>query len=898
MTKEEKDNISPGMAQYMEIKAAYSDYLLFYRMGDFYELFFEDAVTASKALDITLTKRGQYKGENIPMCGVPFHAYESYLARLIRCGYKVAICEQMEDPAEAKKRGSKSVVKRDVVRVVTSGTITEDTLLDSRKNNYLLAISQVNSLFGLAWVDLSTGEFYTQELKTDEKNEATELYGVLTRLMPEEILLADKLLENPDLFHLFNEYREKLSVLPAARFNSENAAKKLKNFFDVQTLDAFGNFTKSEIMSAGIVLDYLETTQKLQMPRINRPVKVLSSTYMEIDAATRRHLDLIEGVKGSTLISVIDRTVTGAGARMMTSRLMAPLLNVEAINKRLDVVEFFTKHIDLMHELRELLHQCPDMERSVARLGVGRGGPRDLKAIWQTLSLLPRIHTMLETYRRLAVVDEPPQALQEIMQRFGNHYTLVAKLYQALRDTQDDKKELPLQARDGGFIKKGFSPEFDAVCDMRDEGAKYMRELECKYVQQTGVDHLRIRYNNVIGYYIEVPSKGAAQLASDANFIHRQTLVNATRFVTVELTELESEIRGATDKALAIELELYNQLVAEVLICAEDVLRAANALAELDVGMSLADLAIENNYCRPMVDDSLVFEVVDGRHPVVEAALKREHESAFVGNDCSLNVENNRLWLITGPNMAGKSTFLRQNAIIAIMAQMGAFVPAKSAHIGIVNKLFSRVGASDDLARGRSTFMVEMVETAAILNRADKRSFVILDEIGRGTATFDGLSIAWAVAEYLHDANKCRALFATHYHEMANLADRLKAMSLHCMKIKEFNNQVIFLHEVISGAADRSYGIHVANLAGLPAKVIKRAEQVLKKLEHENQQSNALGWQDELPLFNFAVETEEKAKPSALEEALEQINPDDLTALEALQKLYDLKALVGENGHE
>ena len=893
MTKTENDNVSPGMVQYLEIKATYKDYLLFYRMGDFYELFFDDAVTASKALDITLTKRGQYKGENVPMCGVPFHAYENYLARLIKKGYKVAICEQMEDPVEAKKRGSKSVVKREVIRVVTPGTLTEDTLLDSRKNNYLLAINYHINSYGLSWIDLSTGEFYTQEMQTDTKNEVNELYGVLTRLMPEEILISDRMLQNQNLFHLFNEYRDKLSVLPQARFNYENALKKIKEFFGVQTLDAFGEFTKSEVISAGIVLDYLETTQKTQMPRVNRPVKILSNAYMEIDASTRHNLELIEGAKGSTLISVMDRTITGAGARMMVSRLTTPLLNVLQINQRLDVVEFFTKHITLMAELRDILKLCPDMERCLGRLGVGRGGPRDLRAIWQTLSLLPKIRTMLETYSRQEVIDELPEAVSDIMRRFGQHYELVSTLFRALKD-ENEEKDLPLLARDGGFIKKGYSPEFDAVCDMRDQGAKYMCELESKYIAQTNADHLRIKYNNVIGYYIEVPSKAAAQLASNPDFIHRQTLVNATRFVTVELTELENEIRGATDKALAIELEIFNQLVAEVMIKADDIIKAANALAELDVGMALADLALENNYCRPVVDEGFDLDISDGRHPVVEESLKRDHGNEFVGNDCKLSVEENRLWLLTGPNMAGKSTFLRQNAIIVIMAQMGAFVPAKTAHIGVVNKLFSRVGASDDLSKGRSTFMVEMVETAAILNRADKRSFVILDEIGRGTATFDGLSIAWAVAEYLHDVNKCRALFATHYHEMANLADRLNAMSLHCMKIKEFNNQVIFLHEVISGAADRSYGIHVANLAGLPTKVIKRAEQVLKKLESENQKNNALDWKNELPLFDFIANVEEKHETSAVEDALKQINPDDLTAREALQKLYELKALIGE----
>ena len=884
----EKSNLTPAMVQYMELKQAHQDYLLFYRMGDFYELFFDDAITASKALDIALTKRGKADGKDVPMCGVPFHAYESYMAKLMKQGFKVAICEQMEDPAEAKKRGYKAIVRRDVVRLVTPGTITEDTILDSRKNNYLLCVAKINNDFGLAWIDLSTGVFYTQLLEIKEGNEVAELHTAIDRLAPSEILVADTLLQNSDLFHLLNEYKEKLSVLPQARFNSGNAQKRILEFYNVNTLDSFGSFSKSEVTAAGILLDYVENTQKGKMPRIARPVKILSSQYMEIDAATRHNLDLLDGPRGSTLISVLDRTVSGAGARLLANRLANPLLNVKKINARLDVVEFFLKHQDVREKLRTVLKSCPDIERAVSRLGVGRGGPRDLLSIGVTLGSLPKLITLIETFKPIDVVDELPTAVVKVLQKFGNHTMLVNMLANALW-VENRNNELPLLARDGDFIKAGYSPELDAVRDLKNKGHNYILNLQSKYVQQTGIEHLKIKYNNVIGYFIEIPNTEAAQVLGNPEFIHRQSVLNAARFTTVELTELENQIRGAAEKALALELAVFDDLVHSVLLAADDITRTANALAELDVGSALADLAIENNYCRPEIDDSYAFEIVDGRHPVVEEAIRRSHEGSFVGNNCSLDVESNRIWLITGPNMAGKSTFLRQNAIIAIMAQMGSFVPAKSAHIGYVDKVFSRVGASDDLARGRSTFMVEMVETASILNRADRRSFVILDEIGRGTATFDGLSIAWAVVEYLHEVNKCRALFATHYHELTDLTGRLKSMSLHCMKIKEFKGEVIFLHEVIEGAADRSYGIHVAKLAGLPPKVLERAEQVLAELEKDKRQNNFSGLDLELPLFSFAPKEEKK---SPLLKELEQLNPDDLTAREALQKLYDLKEML------
>lgn len=890
MTEAKAPALTPMMAQYLETKKAYPDYLLFYRMGDFYEMFFDDAVAASKALDIALTKRGKLEGADVPMCGVPFHAYETYLSRLIKHGFKVAICEQMEDPKEAKKRGAKSVVKRDVIRLVTAGTLTEENLLDSRRNNFLLSLAKTGDMLGVSWLDLSTGDFFLEEIGLKNKPEVVVVSSLLSRLSPVEILVSDRYLQSPKLFEVFNEYRKKLSVLPEARFNFENARRNLLNLFKVETLDAYGNFSRAEITAAGVLMDYVETTQKGQMPRVEKPVKIYERQVMEIDGATRRSLELLEsssGDRGNSLLSVLDRTVTGAGARMLAGRIASPLVDTKEIGERLNVVEFFLNEEFIRDDVRALLKACPDIERAVSRLSLERGGPRDLAAIKTTLAAVPRLKNILSGASSQNMVSELPEAVARIAGRMGHHENLVDELERALAD------ELPLLARDGGFIREGYYPPLDEIRRVKNNSQQIILQLQEKYAAATDIPNLKIKYNNLIGYFVEVPAKFATRMLENRDFIHRQSVLNAVRFTTVELTEIENEIRGAGEKLLATELELFNKLVTEVRIAADDISRTAKALAELDVGAALADLAAEKNYCRPEIDDSFCFDIEDGRHPVVEASLAREHGGAFVGNDCRLGGDYSNIWLITGPNMAGKSTFLRQNAIIAVMAQIGSFVPAKRARIGVVNKLFSRVGASDDLARGRSTFMVEMVETASILNRADERSLVILDEIGRGTATFDGLSIAWAVVEHLHEVNRCRALFATHYHELTSLVGKLHKMSLHCMKIKEFNDEVIFLHEVIDGAADRSYGIHVAKLAGLPPVVLKRAEQVLSSLENDKKNANIKELADDLPLFS-SLKKEEK-KPSAVDAALAEICPDNLTPREALDELYRLKALSEEN---
>mgnify|MGYP000820934564 CR=1 FL=1 len=895
--KEKSAVMTPMMAQYLQIKKEHQDYLLFYRMGDFYELFLDDAVIASKALDIALTKRGKLDSQDIPMCGVPFHAYESYLAKLIRQGYKVAICEQVEDPKEAKKRGAKSVVKREVIRLVTAGTLTEEPLLDAKKNNFLLTLAKVNDTLGLSWLDISTGDFYLQEVALKAKDEGVVLSGILSRLNPVETVISDTYLQNPQIFNVLNDYRDQLSVLPQARFNSENAKKRLETVFKVEAVEAFGNFTRAEITAAGVLLDYVENTQKGKIPLISKPVKVTESQIMEIDGATRRSLELVEaltGDKNSCLLGVIDRTVTGAGGRLLASRVSNPLKDIEGINRRLDSVEFFTRFNRIRQEVRAILKACPDIERAVSRLSLGRGGPRDLANIKTALAVVPQLKNLVMSFNQNTdeqILSEFPDSLKTVLNNLGEHSNLVSTLEQALAE------DLPLLARDGGFIREGFYPPLDEIKLLKNDSHKMIVELQNKYAEATGISNLKIKYNNVIGYFIEVQSKFAPEMLENKDFIHRQSVLNATRFTTVELTELENKIRGAADKALAMELEMFDNLVKDVRLASEDISRTAKAMAELDVSSALADLAVEKNYCRPQIDDSLVFDVKEGRHPVVENAIFKENAGAFVGNNCQLDDAHGRLWLLTGPNMAGKSTFLRQNAIIAIMAQMGSFVPCASAHIGVIDKIFSRVGASDDLARGRSTFMVEMVETASILNQADERSFVILDEIGRGTATFDGLSIAWAVVEHLHELNKCRALFATHYHELTALTSKLPLMTLHCMKIKEFNDEVIFLHEVIDGAADRSYGIHVAKLAGLPRTVVKRAEQVLETLEREGKSQSVSQLAEDLPLFAAVRSKDEPAAQQIVPamEALKELNPDNLTPREALDKLYELKNLAEES---
>ncbi len=885
---------SPLMAQYLTIKAAYPDCLLFYRMGDFYELFFEDAGTAARALDIALTKRGEHDGQPIPMCGVPVHAAEAYLSRLIRQGFKVAVCEQTEDPAEAKKRGSKSVVRRDVVRVVTPGTITEDSLLESRRNNYLAALAQVGGADGalaLDWLDMSTGEFGLTETTAGgpgESSGGSTLGADLARINPRELVLPEGMLARAELRALFEQVDAALTPLPAARFDSVSGERRLKTALGVAALDAYGDFSRAEFCAAGALLDYVEATQCGKLPRLDPPARQSPTSVMAIDPATRRNLELVETTSGSrdgALLACIDLTLTGAGARLLAQRLQAPLTDPAQIAARHDAVAYLVDTPRLRDDIRVALEKVPDLARALSRLSLGRGGPRDLASLRDGLARAGALQARLGAEAML------PPALAGLRDGLGNHDALVNTLGNALAD------ELPIYARDGGFIRSGVDAALDELRVLRDESRRHIAQLQDKYAQETGINTLKIRHNNMLGYYIEVAPKHMPQMGPV--YIHRQTMANAVRYATPELSELESKIAQAADRALKLELEMFERLAAEVLARADAVTRAAQALAAFDVTASLALLAVQRNWVRPQVDDSLAFHVEAGRHPVVEAALERAGQGErFVANDCDLSSDETggrRLWLLTGPNMAGKSTFLRQNALIAVLAQMGAFVPAAKARIGVVDRLFSRVGAADDLARGRSTFMVEMVETAAILHQSGPRALVILDEIGRGTATFDGLSIAWSVVEYLHEKNRCRGLFATHYHELTALAEKLPQLSNHALKVKEWEGELVFLHEVGPGAADRSYGIQVAKLAGLPDAVLKRASDVLHTLEKSGQTGGSAKLVDDLPLFSMAPPPKAEtaaAKPSEVERALKTADIDALSPKQALDLLYQLKALL------
>ncbi len=874
---------TPMMAQYHEIKRAHPECLLFYRMGDFYEMFFDDAVAAAKALDITLTRRGKHDGADVPMCGVPVHAAETYLARLTRKGFKIAICEQIEDPAEARKRGGKSLVKRAVARVVTAGTLTEDALLDPRRHNYLAAVGRAAGELALAWLDISTGEFGAQPVTPDG------LGAELERLAPKELLAPDDLLEQPALFELFAAWKSALTPRPAVCFDSAAGGRRLRALYKVATLDSFGDFGRAELGACGALVDYVELTQKGRLPRLSPPRRAAEGAVMRIDAATRRNLELTAALAdGRTggLLGIIDDTVSSAGARLLAARLAAPLTDADAIGRRLDAVQFFVDASCLRGEVRACLSRAPDLERALARLTLGRGGPRDLAAVRDALGQAAILRGTLAG----AGLGPVPEAVAALEAGLGHHDALVDRLARALRP------DLPLIARDGGFIAPGYAPDLDELLTLRDESRRLIARLQARYRDESGIASLKVRHNNVLGYFVEVTPTHADKLAEQ--FIHRQTLAGAVRYTTVELGELEAKISRAAERALALELKLFEDLVGEVAARADELGEAARALAGLDLAAALAELAVERTYVRPEVDDSLALRVRAGRHPVVEA-LAAGGEGAgpggFVANDCDLGPEQ-RLWLVTGPNMAGKSTFLRQNALIAILAQMGSFVPAKAARIGVVDQLFSRVGAADDLARGRSTFMVEMVETAAILHQAGERSLVILDEIGRGTATFDGLSIAWATVEHLHAINRCRTLFATHYHELTALAAKLAALACHAMRVKEWRNEVVFLYEVAPGAADRSYGIHVARLAGLPRAAVARAEQVLETLERGELGGDLARLADDLPLFATARDapaTEDRRSP--VDAALSEVNADELTPKEALELIYRLKSVTGRD---
>ena len=856
---------TPVMQQFHDLKAEAGDALLFFRMGDFFELFFEDAKVAAACLDIALTKRGEDRGEPVPMCGVPVHAAENYLARLIKAGHRVAIAEQVESPAEARKaRGSKALVARAIVRVVTPGTLTEESLLDSAAANWLAAIGRAGEDYAIAAADISTGRFELIACDTGA------LPAELARLDPAEIISEERI---PGI----------RAGSGAGGFDSASGERALKARFGVADLAGFGSPGRAECAAAGGLLAYLDATQKDAAAHLAAPRRVERSSLMAIDAATRDSLELLRGADGSTatsLLAAIDRCVTAGGRRQLAADIAAPLATLEPIRARLALVQHFEGHQLRREEVRGLLKALPDIARAISRLVAGRGSPRDLGQLRDALVGAKGLQ------ERLAADSPRPDLLDHLLPRLGGHDALVTLLSDALVETP------PIDAAKGGYIATGFDADLDALRDTASGGRKAIAALEADYRASTGIASLKIKHNNVLGYHVEVPAKAAAPLmADDSGFTHRQTMANAVRFNSPELHERATALAQAGDRALEIEAAHLARLVEAAVAAAPALTRTADALARIDVAAGQATRAVEGGWCLPALTDQPCLEIEGGRHPVVEAALAASGER-FIANDCMLG-PNDRLWLITGPNMGGKSTFLRQTALVALLAQAGGYVPATRAKVGLVDRLFSRVGAADNLARGRSTFMVEMVETAAILAQATRHSLVILDEIGRGTSTYDGLALAWAVTEACHDEIGARTLFATHYHELTRLAERLDRLSLHHVRAREWKGDLVLLHEVADGPADKSYGIAVAKLAGLPPKVLARARNILARLEAGRDETGGIAaGLDDLPLFAAAAADEPAV--DALADALAALDPDALTPREALDALYRLKALGSE----
>lgn len=805
--------LTPMMQQYITIKKQHPDSLLFYRLGDFFELFFEDAIIASRELDITLTKRGRKNGKDVPMCGVPAHSYEIYLAKLIQKGYRVVICDQTETPEEAKKRGAKGPLSRDITRIVTSGTLTEDGLLTA-EHNYIMALSLLaknKKSLAIAIADISTGFFGLEEIVVND------LGNVIARWHPSEIIISDDTFANPLWSHLFEIWKKYLTVFPKARFNETNAEYLLKSIYNVPTLDVFGHLSTLTIQAAGILIDYIMTTQCCRTLSLSTPQLICSQDFLSIDASTRRNLELVNSSseqKNSSLFAVINKTVTAMGRRLLLEWLSAPLLDIEKIEKRLNDIEIFIKNTKFREKMRECLQNLPDIDRIISRIILGRTSPKDLGALKLALDKAKTIQKELYTY-------------EFFLTSFSINDEL---LFLDKELTQALKNELPVLAREGNFIKDGYDSSLDKMRDLHSHVSENLQNLQSQYIQQTGIHNLKIRRNNVWGIYIEVSSSQIPKIPFD--FIHRQTLTNCARYTTSELIDLEQKINQSENTALNRELELFEIIIQQILKKREEFRFLSEILAYLDVIAAGADLAIRNKYVRPQFSTQPLLQIIEGRHPVIEQSFQNQ-DLSFTVNDCLIDKEKRRFLLVTGPNMAGKSTYLRQNALIIIMAQMGYFVPAKRAFIGIVDQIFSRIGASDDLASGRSTFMMEMIETAAILHQATPRSFVILDEIGRGTATYDGLSIAWSVSEYLYQNIQCRTLFATHYHELTKLSDNFKAIVLITAATREWEDKIIFLHKIIEGCSQKSYGIHVAQLAGLPKAVIHRAAELLNSFEQE-----------------------------------------------------------------
>ncbi|QSR20934.1 DNA mismatch repair protein MutS [Hyphomonas sp. KY3] len=885
---------SPFMAQYLSIKARHEDAMLFFRMGDFYELFFEDAVQASKVLGITLTSRGEYEGKPIPMAGVPYHAAEGYLARLIKAGCRVAVCEQTESPAEAKKRGSKSIVNRDIVRIVTPGTLTEDALLPANQDQALaaIAIGGGGTEAAIAVCDVSTGRFDVSALAANTLADSLMAYPL------SELLVSEGDIDKPAIANATALSTAPVTFRPARSATYKSGEALLKETFGIAALEALGDFGRAELAAIGLLLDYVKLTQAGSDIRLDPPIRARAEGYLAIDPATRTSLEIDRSMRGDrdgSLLGTIDRTVTAPGARLLASRLSRPCVDRVEIDARYDAVAWFADDRDAVESVRASLKAAPDLERARTRLRLGRGGPRDLAAIGLALTAAHEAASQLTASSAGLPhkIDEAVAALD--LGKDKDFATLARDLETALSENP------PTLARDGGFVAPGWDEALDEARGLRDDSRQIIAALQARYADETGITALKIKFNNVLGYFVDVPARYGDPLMKpplSETFIHRQTLASNVRFSTQELSELAGRISRAEDEAKAREMSVFEGFCERIDALNSPLSRTAGAIADLDVAAASAEWAFEVDAIRPVLTEDTTFYATGLRHPVVEAALKKDGKG-FTANDLGLSAEGDfgtRLLLVTGPNMAGKSTYLRQAALAVILAQAGLFVPARSLTLGLVDRIFSRVGASDDLARGRSTFMVEMVETAAILNQATERSFVIMDEVGRGTSTWDGLAIAWAAVEHLHSVNKARALFATHYHELTKLVEDLPGAANASLRAKEWKDDLVFLHEVQAGPADKSYGVQVAKLAGLPKKAVKRAAQILKQLEAEPDAP------ENLPLFAAAslapITDEENADqiigPSESDLLLQQIDPDSLTPREALDLLYRLKSLGSE----
>ena len=863
---------TPMMEQYLTIKNKHKDALLFYRMGDFYELFFEDAIAASKALDITLTKRGKTNGMDIPMCGVPFHSADNYLPKLIKKGFNVAVCEQTETIEEAKSNLKKGPLKREVVRIISPGTLTEDNLLDRNANNFLGAISDVNGSISISWVDVSTGCFKSRNLQK-ENNQKQLLTNLLLRMNFSEILVSDAM----QLNIISEEWHSIIKKQSSSLFHYSSCLQQICSYFSIMSLEGIGKFSDGEVIASGVLLSYLKLTQCGKLPILSMIKNESENNFLEIDYFTQKSLEILSNLSGETkgsLITSLDETKTAGGARLLKQRITEPFYKVVEIEKRYNLINWFLNNDIDIFKLQNNLENIPDIERSLSRISLLRGSPKDLSVLCNGLLNVKQIYEIIILFK-----DRLNQAplLNNILNQISVDYSLFEDIKNSL------KKDLPLSTKEGGFIRDGYDDNLDKLRNLRNNELEEITKLQNKYSDLTNVNSLKIKYNRMLGYHIEVRAVHDKALRDKDIFIHRQTTAQTSRFTTIELNEAENQLINSYDKSISIEMDIFKNFTNQIINEGKKILDIASAISELDIGIMVVKQSKDRDYVCPKILENKTLEIIEGRHPVVETQMKLS-ENSFISNDCILN-KDDFLWLITGPNMAGKSTYLRQNALIVIMAQAGLFVPAKEANIGVFDKIFSRVGASDDLAKGQSTFMIEMIETSLILNTASEKSLVILDEIGRGTATFDGLAIAWSVLDYLHNKIKPRTLFATHYHELTPLKENLNHLSCHKMSIKEWNNSIIFMHKIIEGEADKSYGIHVAQLAGLPFEVIKKATQLLSKLENKKDNSY-LKKSDNLD-GNYSNINESQS----FFKEFDNINVDNISPREALNILYKLKLL-------